>query len=233
MEDIKKLRAKTFAGIALCKEALLKSDGNMDKAVEYVNERSDVVSRLYNQTGAKIIHCKIAFEEAEQDFEKALEIIKERGWMGDITADTKKKKEGILGIYAHGEQKKLVAVVEVFCDTDFVARNEEFQKFAQELAMQAAAMGAKYASRDSVPEEVIEAEKKVISESDELKDKPEDVIEKILEGKMLKFYEENCLLEQKYFRDDSKKVEDLFDEALTKLGEKLSIGRIYRIQLGE
>ncbi|MBN2101153.1 elongation factor Ts [Candidatus Dojkabacteria bacterium] len=234
IDQIKDLRDKTSAGMGLCKEALEKSKGDMDKAIEYVNKRSDVISRLYNQTGAKIGHCKLAYEEAGQDFEKAVEIIKERGWEEDVSDSAAKvKREGILGFYVHGVDQKTAAVVELFCDTDFVAKNEKFQNLAKELAMQVAAMNPKYASKESVPEEVIKEEKKVISKSDDIEGKPDDVVEKIVDGKMNKFYQENCLLEQNYFRDDSVKVSSLVDDARVKLGEKIEVGRIYRIGLGE
>lgn len=233
-DQIKQLRAKTFAGLALCKEALQKNKGDMDKAIEYVNERSDVVGRLYNLTGAKIIHCKLAYEDADKDFEKAVEIIKEKGWEGDINAcgdDT--KREGVLGVYHHGTDKKIVGVVELFCDTDFVARNEAFQQLAQELAMQVVATNPKYGDKDSVPEDVTEAEKKMLMKSDDVKGKPEKIVEKIVEGKMKKFYEDNCLLEQVYFKDDSKIVRNLVDEAILTLGEKINVGKVYRIELGK
>lgn len=233
VEDIKKLRKKTQAGMALCKEALKKSEGDMEKAMEYVNERSDVVSRLYNLTRAKIIHCRLAFEEAEKDFEKALEIIKERGWEGDTIEDPSEEKDGVLGTYVHSIGQKLVAVVEVFCDTDFVSQHEDFQKLAHELAQQVAAMGAEYATPDDVPEEAIEQIKDNVKNSGEFDDKPKKVVEKILEGKIEKFYEEKCLTKQKYFKNDEKTIRNLIDEAISTLGEKIYVGKIYRIELGK
>lgn len=235
LEDIKELRKKTFAGLALCKEALSESGGDMYKAIEYVNKRSDVVSRLYNQTGAKIIHCKLAFEESEGDFEKAVDIIKERGWMEDSAgegAEEDTSKEGVLGTYVHTD-RKLVTIVEVFCDTDFVAKSDAFINLANDLAMQAAAAGARYTIPEHIPEEEMEVQKKIVEESDEFKDKSEDVIEKILEGKMEKFFEKNCLVCQKFFKDDTKQVQELVDDAISSLGEKIHLGRIYRIRLGE
>ncbi len=234
MEDVKKLRAKTSAGLALCKEALQKSDGDMEKAVEYVNDRSDVISRLYNTTGAKIGHCKLAFEEAEKDFEKAVEIINERGWNDATSADScgGEKIEGVIGCYLHGVDQKVAALVELKCDTDFVAKNKDFKELAHELAMQVAAMKPKYVDRDSIPEDVLKKEKEILEKSDDLKGKPADIVEKILEGKMERFYEKNCLLDQVYFKDENKKVGDLVDDALTKLGEKIEVRRIYRMEMG-
>lgn len=231
VDEIKKLRAKTSAGMALCKEALTKSDGDMEKAIEYVNKRSSVVNRLSDATGAKIGLAKIALQDAEQDFEKAVEIIDERGWGRDIDK-SELTREGIIGTYLHSVDCKTVALVEIFCETDFVAKNEKFQEFGKELAMQVVAMGAQYATRDDVPEDIVEQQKRVIEESDDLSGKPDNVVEKILEGKMNKFYEDMCLLEQKHFRDDSKKVSELLDEAAVSLGEAITIGRIYRMELG-
>jgi len=162
IEDIKNLRDKTSAGMALCKEALTNAKGDMKKAIEYVNERSDVVSRLHNITGAKIGLCKIAFEDSEKDFEKALSIIKERGWEGDVCdKDTVSEvKDGVIGTYIHGTDQKTVALAEVTCMTDFVSRNEKFRDFAHEIAMQVAAMKPEYVSKDEISGEKLEEMKK-------------------------------------------------------------------------
>ena len=105
VDDIKTLRAKTSAGMVLCKEALVKSDGDMKKAVEYINERSDVIGRLHSLTGAKIGLCKLAYEDAEKDFEKAVELIKERGWDDPVAGDTDGKAEGVIDAYVHGTDR--------------------------------------------------------------------------------------------------------------------------------
>jgi elongation factor Ts len=233
LDEIKEIREKTSAGLALCKEALIKGEGDYDKAMEYINQRSDVVSRLYNLTRAKIIHCRLAFEEAEKDFEKAVEIIKERGWEGDNIEDPSEEKDGRLGVYVHNVSYKLVAVVEVFCDTDFVAKHEDFEELAHILAQQAAAMGAEYATPDDVPEEEIEQIRETVEKSGEFDDKPEEVVEKIIEGKIEKFYEEKCLTKQTYFKDEDKTIRNLIDDAISTLGEKIYVGKIYRIELGK
>jgi len=160
MDAIKELRAKTAAGISLCKEALEASDNDMQKAIEYINSRSDVVSRLHNMTGAKIGLCKIALNDADNDFEGALKLIKERGWEDEIAKSSEKAvKEGIIEAYVHGADKKLVALAEITCLTDFVARNDNLRNFAHEVAMQIAAMGAKYISRESIPADILDAQK--------------------------------------------------------------------------
>lgn len=231
-KEIMLLRQKTSAGIALCKEALEANDGDMEKAVAYVNERSDVVSRLHNMTGAKIGLCKIALADAEQDFEKALEIVKERGWETAPVEDDGNIGEGMIGTYVHGTDRKTVALVEVKCLTDFVARNDAFIEFANNLAMQAAAMKPQYVSRESIPAEKLEELTELFNKEVEQEGKPEEIRGKIVEGKLNKFYADNCLLEQKWFKDDSKTIQNLLDEAIGQLGEALTVERLLVWEFG-
>jgi elongation factor Ts len=226
VEDIKTLRAKTSAGMALCKEALVKSDGDMQKAVEYINKRSDVISRLRNLTGAKIGLCKLAFEDAQKDFEKAVEIIKERGWDEPIGDDIGEKKEGVIEAYVHGKEQKLAALVEVQCKTDFVARNEDFRKFAHEVVLQVAAMKPEYVSKNAISKEEIEKLTELFEKEAKSEGKPDNIVPKIIEGKLNKYFEEKCLLEQKWFKDDSQTMGNLLDGAIQKLGEPIEIARI-------
>ncbi len=235
MEDIKTLRDKTSAGMALCKEALVNAKGDMQKATEYVNERSDVVSRLHNITGAKIGLCKIAFEDAEKDFEKALKIIKERGWEGDVcdVENPCKVKDGVIDAYVHGIDQKTVALVEVTCMTDFVSRNEMFRGFAHEVAMQVAAMKPEYISKDEISDEK-KKEMEVLFEKELKEDKkPKEMWGKIIEGKFNKFYKEKCLLEQTWFKDEGKTMQFLLDEAIQQLGEPITIRRMLLWKLGD
>jgi elongation factor Ts len=231
IEDIKTLRAKTSAGMALCKEALTKSDGDMSKAIEYINSRSDVINRLHNLTGAKIGHCKLAFEETEKDFEKAVELIKQRGW--DEPIEQESVGEGIIDAYVHGRDKRLVSLVEVSCKTDFVARNDDFRSFVHELALQIAAAKPTYISKEEVPAEKIEELKTLFTKEIEAEGKPAEIAAKIMEGKLEKYYQENCLLEQRWFKDESKTIKNLLDEAITKLGEPLEIKRILIWEFGK
>lgn len=235
IDDIKKLREKTTAGIGLCKEALTKSNGDMKKAEEYINERSDVVGRLHNVTGAKIGLCKIAFEDSGNDFEEALKLIKSRGWEGDVSdiESGPKVKDGVISAYVHGTDQKTVALVEVTCVTDFVSRNEKFREFAYEIAMQVAAMKPEYVSKDNIPEEKITELKKLFEKEIKEEGKPKEVWEKIVEGKFNKFYKEKCLLEQQWFKDDSKTIQNLLDDAIQQIGEAISIRRILVWKLGE
>lgn len=231
-KDIMALRSKTSAGIGLCKEALESTNGDMQKALEYINAKSDVVGRIYDATGAKIGLIKLALQDAHEDYEKAIELIKERGWEGDV-ADIEKKKEGVIGNYIHGTDRKTVACVEVHCLTDFVAKNEKFIEFANELAKQAAAMKPQFVSRDLIPAEVIEEKKELFMRELEEEGKPEQIREKIIEGKFNKFYEEKCLLEQKWFKDDSKTMQALLDETVAGLGEPLTVARLMVWELGK
>jgi elongation factor Ts len=233
VEDIKSLRAKTSAGMALCKEALAKSDGNMDKAVEYINKHSDAISRLRNLTGAKIGLCKLALQEAGKDFEKAVEIIKERGWNEPIGEDLGEKVEGVIESYVHGKEQKLAALVEVRCKTDFVARNEDFREFAHEVVLQVAAMKPQYVSKEDVPENVLTELKELFTKEAKMEGKPENIIEKIVEGKMEKFYSEKCLLEQKWFKDEEKTIGDLLSNAIQKIGEPIEIARFILWEVGQ
>jgi len=234
IEDIKMLRAKTSAGMALCKEALTKSDGDMQKATEYINSRSDAINRLHNLTGAKIGHCKLAFEETGKDFEKAVELIKERGWDEPIESECANSAgEGIIESYVHGKEQRLVALVEVSCKTDFVARNEDFRSFVHELALQIAAMKPEYISKESIPTEKLEELKALFLKEAQSEGKPANIIEKIVEGKLNSFLQEKCLLQQRWFKDESKTMQNLLDESISKLGEPLEIRRFLIWEFGK
>lgn len=232
VEDIKKLRAKTSAGMGLCKEALEKSDGDMDKATEYINERSDVIGRLHNLTGAKIGLCKLALEETEKNFEKAVELIKEKGWDEPIEPECE-IGNGIIDSYLHGTDQKLASLVEVKCKTDFVAKNDEFKAFAHELSLQVAAMKPKFISKDKIDQKELDELLDTFRKEVKAEGKPEEMAEKIVEGKLNKYYQENCLLQQKWFKDESKTMQNLLDESMTKLGEPLEITRILYWEFGK
>ncbi len=232
IDDIKKLRAKTSAGMGLCKEALSKSDGDMKKAIEYINKRSDVIGRLHNLTGAKIGLCKLALEETGKDFEKSVELIKERGWDEPIEPDCE-IGNGVIETYLHGVDQRLVSLVEVGCKTDFVAKNDEFKSFVHELALQVAAMKPKFVSKDSIPKEKIAELTDMFTKEAQAEGKPKNMSPKIVEGKMNKYLSENCLLEQKWFKDESKTMRNLLDESITKMGEPLEVRRIRVCEFGK
>jgi elongation factor Ts len=233
IEDIKKLRAMTSAGMALCKEALVASNGDFDKAVEYINKKSDVISRLRNLTGVKIGLAKIALQDAGQNFEKAVEIIKERGWDEPVGNDTTQTMEGIIDAYVHGIEKKSVSLVEVVCKTDFVARNDDFRAFVHELALQVAAMKPQFISEKDIDEKKLKELKSIFKREAEEEKKPKAMMKKIVEGKLSKYYQEHILLNQKWFKDESKTIKNLLDEATQKMGEPLQIRRILFWELGK
>lgn len=233
IEDIKALREKTSAGMALCKEALEKSDGDMKKAIEYINERSDVIGRLRDLTGAKIGLSKIAYNDSGKDFEKAVEIIKERGWDQPIEGDPDEKYEGIIDAYVHGKEKRLVALAEVACKTDFVSKNDDFRDFVHEIVLQVAAMKPEFISREGIDKKEMKSLKDAFVKEVEAEKKPKAMQEKIVEGKMNKYLAEKCLLEQKWFKDESKTMKELLDEATQKMGEPLTIKRILVWELGK
>jgi elongation factor Ts len=234
MEDIKTLREKTSAGLGLCKEALVTAEGDMQKATDYINAKSDVISRIHNLTGAKMGLIKVALQDADSNFEKAVELINERGW-GDETAmgEVKEVKEGILDAYVHGTDHKTIAIAEVTCQTDFVAKNEDFKNFAHEVAMQVAAMGAKYVSKEVVPAADIEKLKELYQREVEAEGKPAEIAAKIVEGKLNKYFQENCLLSQKWFKDDTKTMQNLLDAITNKIGESITVRRVLIWRLGD
>lgn len=230
-KDIMALRAKTSAGIGLCKEALEATNGDMEKAIEYVNARSDIVSRLRNQTGVKVGLAKIALKDADNDYEKAVAIIKERGWEGaDVDGDV--KVEGGIGVYVHTD-RKTVALVHVYCVTDFVAKNEKFVEFCNELAKQAAAMKPRYASREDIPAEKLDELNELFKREALEEGKPENILDKIVEGKLNKYFAENCLLEQKWFKDESKTMQQFVDENVQSIGEPLTVKKVIVSELGK
>lgn len=190
------------------------------------------VKNLREETGAGFNLCRAALEESEGDMDKAMEYIREKGAAKAEEREDKETTEGVIGVYIHGVDQKTAALVEVNCETDFVARNEDFRDLAHKLAMQVAAMCPRYVSKDDVPESDINDLKKAIKDSKELKDKPKNIVEKIVEGKLEKFYSESCLLEQNFFMNEDITIQDLVNETVAKLGEKIVVRRIYRMTVG-
>lgn len=188
------------------------------------------ITELRNRTGAGMMDCKKALEESSGDIEKAIEHLRKKGAATAAKRAEREAKEGIVAVYTHGN--KLGSMVEVNCETDFVARNEDFKAFARDMAMQVAASAPLYVSREEVPAEVLEKEKEIESEKLKAEGKPAEIIEKILEGKMDKFYGEVCLLEQPFIKDGSVKIQDLINEQIAKIGEKIQIRRFERFELG-
>jgi len=232
-KEIMALRAKTSAGIGLCKEALESSNGDMEAAVAYINSKSDVVGRLHSATGAKLGLIKLALNDADGDYEGALTIINERGWATDNVEVEDKVGEGAIGTYVHGADRKTVALVEVECTTDFVAKNEKFVEFVNQLAMQAAAMKPEFATVEEIPAEKVEELTELFKREAEQEGKPAEIAERMVEGKLNKFYAEKVLLNQKWFKDDSKTMQDYVDEMTSALGEPLKVKRLLVWEFGK
>lgn len=192
---------------------------------------SENISNLRNRTGAGMMDCKKALEESKGNVDKAIDILRKKGAATSAKRADRETKEGVIAVYSHGG--RIAAMVEVNSETDFVARNEDFKNFARDIAMQVAASNPAYLSKANVPKDVIEKEKEI--EKAKLKDekKPKGITDKIIEGKLEKFYEQVCLLSQAYIKNPDIKVEDLLNEQVAKIGEKIEIRRFERFEVGK
>jgi elongation factor Ts len=190
------------------------------------------VKQLREITGAGMMECKKALRESGGDLDRAQEILRERGLAGVEKRKGRVAGDGVVESYIHGEGR-IGVLVEVNCETDFVARTEEFRELAREVAMQVAAQSPRWVSRDEVPEDVVESERKVYAERARQLGKPENVLDKIVDGMLDSFYKETVLLDQPYIREGSKSVDDLVKEVASKVGENVIIRRFVRYQLGE
>lgn len=188
------------------------------------------VKKLREQTGAGVLDCKNALESSGGDFEKASELLRKKGLAKAAKKDSRGTPEGRVGSYIH-TNGKIGVLIEVNCETDFVAKNEVFADLVRDLCLQVAATNPKSTSRETISPEIIEKEKKAYSE--EFKDKPGNVKEKIIEGKMETFYKENCLMDQPFIKDNDQSVADLLKNAIAKLGENIKINRFARFAIGE
>ncbi len=188
------------------------------------------IAELRAKTGIGMMECKKALEEADGDENKAIEILKKRGALKAAKRADREAKAGIVESYVHSG--KVGVLVEVNCETDFVSRNPDFQEFAHEIALQIAAMNPKYVSREDVPADAVANEKEALLVQVKEEGKPADIAEKIVAGRLEKFYQENCLLYQPYVKDSSKTIEELLTENIAKTGEKIVIARFCRIELG-
>jgi elongation factor Ts len=190
------------------------------------------VKRLRELTGAGMMECKKALQESGGDIDRAQEILRERGLAGVEKRKSRVAGDGVVDSYIHGEGR-IGVLVEVNCETDFVARTPEFRELAREVAMQVAALSPRWVSRDEVPEDVVESERKVYAERARQEGKPEKVLDKIVDGMLDSFYKTTVLLDQPYIREGSKSVDDLVKEVASKVGENVVIRRFVRYQLGE
>ena len=192
-----------------------------------------LVKQLRDVTGAGMMDCKNALIESAGDLTKAQEILRTKGLAGAQKRAGRQAREGVIDAYIHLEGR-IGAMVEVNSETDFVARTDEFRRLVREIAMQVAARPeTRWISIDDVPEDVIEAERKIYAEKASAEGKPENVIDRIVDGQLKSFLKDTVLLEQPYIREDSKNVRDLITEVAAKVGENLVVRRFARFQLGE
>lgn len=188
------------------------------------------IAKLRESTGAGMMDCKKALEESNGDFDKAVEHLRKKGAAAGAKRADREAKEGIVAVYSHGG--RIGAMVEVNSETDFVARNQDFQDFVKDIAMQVAASAPLYISREEVPAEVVEKEKQIELDKAKEEGKPAEIAEKIVVGKMDKYFAQVCLLEQPFIKDQDKTVGDLLNEKLASIGEKIEIRRFARFELG-
>ena len=192
---------------------------------------AEQVKELRERTGAGIMDCKHVLVETDGNIEKAIEILREKGLAKAAKKASRIASEGLVEAYIHGG--KYGAMVEVNSETDFVAKNEEFKTFVRDIAMHIAAIGPKYVSREEVPADVVEAEKEVLATQAKNEGKPEAVVAKMVEGRLNKFFEEICLLEQPFVKNPDIKVKDLLNEKIATIGENIVIRRFVRFERGE
>ncbi len=191
-----------------------------------------MVKELREKTGAGIMECKTVLSEAKGDMEKAIELLRKKGLSVAAKKAGRTTTEGLVGSYIHAGGK-IGVLVEIGCETDFVARTSDFQELVKEIAMQVAAANPSYMKREDIPEEEIKKEREIFRVQAKDTGKPDHVIEKIVDGKIEKYYAEVCLLEQPYIKDPSIKVQDLLSQKVAKLGENIVVKRFVRFQMGQ
>ena len=193
---------------------------------------NEMIKELRQVTGAGVLDCKKALKDSNGDFDKAVEHLREKGLAAAAKRAARAANEGIIGVYVH-HGSRVAAMVELNCETDFVARTDEFRTLAHDLAMQVTATRPRYLSREDVSPEVIEAEKQIYRAQMADQNKPEHILERIIEGKLAKFYQETCLLEQPFIKDDDLTVENLIKSVIAKTGENIVLGRFVRYEIGK
>ena len=188
------------------------------------------VKKLREATGAGFKDCNLAIKESNGDLDKAIEILRVKGISKASKKMSRDAKEGV--VVVSGDEKK-ISVIEVNCETDFVAKTEGFNELAQNLSMQIAATNPASISRDDMDPAVLEREKTIFTDQAKESGKPDNIIEKMVEGRIEKFFAESCLLEQQYIKDSDRKVSDLLSEAVSTLGENIVVNRFVRFAIGE
>lgn len=190
-----------------------------------------LITQLRARTGAGISDCRDALEEAAGDMDKAVEILRKKGSIKAAKKGAEREaSEGLVGSYIHSNGK-IGVLVEVNCETDFVARNDDFQNLVKDIAMHIAAANPSYLKPDEVPAEEVAKERDVYKEQLQNEGKPAEMLDKIIDGKMDKYYQDVCLLKQAFVKDDKISIEQLVEQAILKLGEKIQISRFTRYEI--
>ncbi|MBP2001087.1 elongation factor Ts [Paenibacillus shirakamiensis] len=190
------------------------------------------VKELREKTGAGMLDCKKALEEANGDLTKASELLREKGLAAAANKAGRIATEGVVESYIHAGGR-IGVIVEINCETDFVAKTDQFKEFARDIAMQIAAADPKYVRREEVPTDELEKEKEILKAQALNEGKPEKIVEKMVEGRISKYYEEYCLLEQTFVKNPDKTINTLVNEKISTIGENISIRRFVRYELGE
>jgi elongation factor Ts len=197
-----------------------------------VNIPAQLVKELRERTGAGFTACRDALIESKGNIEEAINILRKKGQAAAAKKAQRATTEGMVGYYIHAGGK-IGVLVEINCESDFVARTDDFQRLCHDIAMHIAALDPRFLKREEVTPEVLDREREVYRAQAKATGKPEPVIEKIVNGKMEKFYEENCLYEQHFIRDEGVTVKEMVDQAIAKVGENIAIRRFVRFKVGE
>lgn len=193
---------------------------------------AEMVKELRQRTGIGVMECKAALKEADGNLEKAIEILRKKGYARAQDKAARRATEGLVGSYIHSNGR-IGVLIEVNCESDFVARNAEFQELVKNICLQIAAANPKYIGAEDVPAEVLEQEKEIVRAQFKDSKKPAEIIEKIVLGKLGKLYEEVCLLDQVYIKDDKLTIRQLIQSAVAKIGENIKVGRFTRYEIGK
>ncbi len=204
----------------------------MSTQPEQATVPAQLVKELRERTGAGFNDCRAALLEAKGDIEQAINVLRKKGQAAAQKKAQREASEGLVGHYIHAGGK-IGVIVEVNCESDFVARTDDFQKLCHEIAMHIAALDPRYVRREEVTQEILDREREIYREQARATGKPDPVIEKIVAGKMEKFYEETCLYEQHFIKDESVTIRELIDQMIAKLGENISVRRFVRLKVGE
>src|SRR5579863_798293 len=196
------------------------------------NISAQLVKELRDRTGAGFSDCRAALVETAGDIEKAVDVLRKKGQAAAAKKAQRATSEGLVSCYIHAGGK-IGVLIEVNCESDFVARTDDFQRLCHDVAMHIAALDPRFLRREEVTQETLDREREIYKEQAKATGKPEAVIEKIVSGKMEKFYEENCLYEQHFIKDEGLTVKELIDHTIAKIGENIAVRRFSRFKVGE